>query len=621
MKTLALGPRVLRPYVPLRLHLSESALRMNMFCITSYRKNNTSHIRRKESIMKEKRFRSIIREVIILPLLVMGAIIIITIAACIISYQNMEDKMVDSNFNSLQIALSQMDNLLAQVDQDFIRYVTTNDSYTFMSSFDENTPKTEYFRYEAATVNWLSNLAYDYGDIDGVFAYYENMDLLLFRGSGSGINRDVHEYIGEHLDSERLNYNHMSVTKIADEYFLLYVKAYGDFTGGCWIPLDEFMKKLGLAKDTLLGTVYIIDSESNNTLTDMELNEALKESGIADKRIEAAGEAYHNQSILSRNEDYSIGMLIPGNSVLRNLPVMIKIFFGLAILSVLLVPRTIYWLQIKIARPLKELEHAMKVISNGESEYRIPLEKKRDNDEFYRLMERFNQMMDELNELEISLYKTKIKEQRTQLKYISQQIRPHFILNALNIIYTYNISEFHLVKKMVLYLTKYFRYIVNLQVDFVELEKEFHHVETYLAIQKERYLDRLGYFVEWENQLKECMIPPLIIQTFVENCIKYAIKNDEKLTIFVLAQEVDGKVKLTVADTGHGFPEEVLEKIHAYIDTRVYQDDLGVGIQNAIERMDILYQERVELSIRNAPTGGAVVEICLPLELELFGGK
>ncbi|SCP97001.1 hypothetical protein SAMN05421730_100799 [Anaerobium acetethylicum] len=35
MKTLALRPRILRPYVPLRLHLSESALRINMFCITS----------------------------------------------------------------------------------------------------------------------------------------------------------------------------------------------------------------------------------------------------------------------------------------------------------------------------------------------------------------------------------------------------------------------------------------------------------------------------------------------------------------------------------------------------------------------------------------------------------
>ena len=35
MKTLVLGPRILWPYVPLRLHLSESALRMNMFYITS----------------------------------------------------------------------------------------------------------------------------------------------------------------------------------------------------------------------------------------------------------------------------------------------------------------------------------------------------------------------------------------------------------------------------------------------------------------------------------------------------------------------------------------------------------------------------------------------------------
>ncbi|SCP99101.1 hypothetical protein SAMN05421730_103220 [Anaerobium acetethylicum] len=35
MKTLVLRPRIVRPYVPLRLHLSESALRMNMFCMTS----------------------------------------------------------------------------------------------------------------------------------------------------------------------------------------------------------------------------------------------------------------------------------------------------------------------------------------------------------------------------------------------------------------------------------------------------------------------------------------------------------------------------------------------------------------------------------------------------------
>ncbi|SCP98450.1 hypothetical protein SAMN05421730_10212 [Anaerobium acetethylicum] len=42
MKTLVLRTRTLRPYVPLRLHLSESALRMNMFCITSYLLRKTS---------------------------------------------------------------------------------------------------------------------------------------------------------------------------------------------------------------------------------------------------------------------------------------------------------------------------------------------------------------------------------------------------------------------------------------------------------------------------------------------------------------------------------------------------------------------------------------------------
>ena len=63
-------------------------------------------------------------------------------------------------------------------------------------------------------------------------------------------------------------------------------------------------------------------------------------------------------------------------------------------------------------------------------EYRIPLKEKKYFNEYDRLIIKFNEMMDNVNELEFILYKTKIKEQRTELKYISQQIRPHFISNT-----------------------------------------------------------------------------------------------------------------------------------------------------------------------------------------------
>jgi len=543
----------------------------------------------------------------------MVTITVITIISSIISYQNMEEKLTQGNLNSLQIALSQLDNLVSQIDSDFIQYVTTSDSYFYMHDYDRNTPKSKYFRYEAQTTNWLSSLASGYGDVKGVFAYYENMELLLFRGNNAGGEMAVHKYVKKQLQSRDLRYSHMSIVKISGAYYLLYTKKYGSFCGGCWIPVKSLYKKLGLDNGNLLGTVYIMDSANANTLGDPGINSYMEDQGIQKKNVEVSGKRYTNYRLTARSGDFYFGLLMPNASRLGSFPMFNRIIFVIVILSVLMVPVLLYWLQRKIARPLKVLDDAMKMIGNGERDYRIPVEDIREDNEYTRLMERFNQMMDELNELEISLFKTKIREQRTKLKYISQQIRPHFILNALNLIYTYDPSEFDLAKKMVLYLTKYFRYIVNLQVDFVLLEKDFQHVETYLQIQKERYLDRLDYVVEWESQVGGVAIPPLIVQTFVENCIKYAIKNEEKLFIFVLARELEGRLKLSITDTGNGFREETLGSIQRFVGTRVYQDNLGIGIQNAIERMDILYQERVEIKVSNAPTGGAVVEISLPL--------
>ena len=62
-----------------------------------------------------------------------------------------------------------------------------------------------------------------------------------------------------------------------------------------------------------------------------------------------------------------------------------------------------------------------------------------------------------------------------------------------------------------------------------------------------------------------------------------------------------------------GFLENKIREIQNFLDTRQEQEGLGIGIMNAIERMDILYGERVEVKVRNALSGGAVIEIYLPV--------
>ena len=63
-------------------------------------------------------------------------------------------------------------------------------------------------------------------------------------------------------------------------------------------------------------------------------------------------------------------------------------------------------------------------------------------------------------------------------------------------------------------------------------------------------------------------------------------------------------------------PEETLEKIRLFRETGVQQDGLGLGIQNTIERIQLIYQNRGQLIFANAPDGGAVAELYLPVIIQ-----
>lgn len=559
--------------------------------------------------MEEKKFQSIVRRVVLFPMTVLVIIMLVTIVSCLYSFFHMQQQMVASNLNSLQISMNQLENLLGQIDHSFVEYWNSNESYAYLKNYKKHTPREEYVVYESDTTAWLGNLASGYHEVQGSFSYFENIDLLLFRGQS---NFQMHEYVKARLLEKTGDYNHWELVTVEGSQYLISMKNYGDFYGGVWIPAAALEKSLSLSDSGYLGKVYLMDQNGENSLWEAALKAALTREGKEGEKVFAKGEDYHNYAVSGESRDIFLGILIPRKRIIANIPLVNKGIFLIAFLSVLMVPAVVLWLQRKIARPVRDIDQAMKIIGEGNMEYRISLPRKACYDEFDRLMAGFNRMMDDLNDLEFNLYKTKIKEQHTELKYISQQIRPHFILNALNIIYTYEESEFPLVKKMVLYLTEYFRYIVNLKVDFVEVEKELRHVENYLKIQKERYLDRFDFFVEWEIQAKELLIPPLIIQTFVENCMKYAMKEEEKTFIYVLASVEQERLKLMIADTGNGFSKESMEKIRRFLENREPQEELGVGIQNAVERMDILYESSVEMKIRNALSGGAVVELYLP---------
>lgn len=512
--------------------------------------------------------RAILRKIIVFPAAVTLFILIAALCLCFFSIHILGKRGVESIMNGLQIGVNQMENELNQIDEAFLEYWNRSDSYGYLSRIQSRTPVDMFLEYQMETVDWMNKLVSLYHSVSGAFVYYENIDLMLFRGQS---DPHVHEYLSQRLLGAGQEGRGWELVTISGEQYLITVKSYGSFYGGVWLPATAVDKgKISGGS----GITYFMDASMENTVSDPVLCAALKRYG-SEQRLSAGGRSYHNYRIGTSDSEVYLGILISAHFFTDYIPSTVNGIFALLGLCVLLFPMVFLWLK--------------------------------------RLMGEFNRMMEEINTLSVNLYKTKIREQKIKLKYISQMIQPHFVLNALNIMYTYRETEFSLMKKMIRYLMEYFRYVVYLKADFVTLEQEMRHIENYLKIQKERYMDAFDFFVEWESGVCGCHIPPLIIQTFAENCLKYGKRSDAPVFVYVLASEQEGKLRLVIADSGNGFEAKVLEKITAFIRTREYCDDLGIGIQNAIERMDILYGEPVEVFIHNALYGGAVVELFLPL--------
>ena len=97
--------------------------------------------------------------------------------------------------------------------------------------------------------------------------------------------------------------------------------------------------------------------------------------------------------------------------------------------------------------PLNQLSSAMKRIEHGDTEFRIT--EKSAGSEFEQINKNFNRMLDEMSELKIDVYEQQLEKEKIRRCFLSQQIQPHFILNAMNILYSYEQDEYPLIQKMI----------------------------------------------------------------------------------------------------------------------------------------------------------------------------
>ena len=560
----------------------------------------------------QKPYRSVMKRAVILPLMIMLFLSIAVFVTAMVNYDQAREKETDNQLWVMRSGYMQLQNIMRQCEYTFARYFSTEPSSGTLQSLEGSNQSTEYIVAMADSIRILEPLRTGNEIVDGIFLYFPNIPALTFRGIAK---KDLHDAISEKLADEDTVFKQWQLLSTDSGQYIIYIMKKQDACCGCWMRAEKVRNWLGMENaEDRTGEFYIGDRFGENTLEDAALHGVVADERPGAEAIRCEGIDYVNHVVPQSDQIQSVymGMLVPEGNLFGQMPLVHRVVFLVAFFGFASTIFVVLWLNSRISRPVFLLKEAMERFGNGDVEYRLKERNAKTMDEFDVLGHSLNEMMDKVNDLEYSLYETKLKEQEIGLKYISQQIRPHFILNVLNVIYTYKEDEFPLIKKMVIYLVNYFRYIVNLKVDFVELRHEFRHVENYLNIQKERTQNKIDFLVEWEHSVSDALIPPLILQTFVENSIKYAV-SDNTVFIIIRGQEENGKLKISISDTGQGFDEKTLESIRSFLETRTDDGNLGVGIVNAVQRMDILYQGDVEVTVGNAASGGACTEIILQI--------
>ena len=144
-----------------------------------------------------------------------------------------------------------------------------------------------------------------------------------------------------------------------------------------------------------------------------------------------------------------------------------------------------------------------------------------------------------------------------------------------------------------------FRTTLSKGRDFITVEEEERHIDSYLKIQQFRYQDILEYEINVPEEFYQNTIPKITVQPLVENAVRYGVDKRGFRIINISAETKEDAAVIAVTDHGSGIPDEVVRSLKA-------GQGKGVGLLNVHKRLQSLYGEEGGLQITVTENGSRV---------------
>lgn len=174
---------------------------------------------------------------------------------------------------------------------------------------------------------------------------------------------------------------------------------------------------------------------------------------------------------------------------------------------------------------------------------------------------------------------------------------------------------------MTVALSDIMRYSLNFSKEMVPLAEEMKYLQSYLAIQNQRFDQRIELQVNLPEKALDCHILKLILQPLIENSFEHGLVDKQGEWHIEIAGECteDGDLILSVSDNGLGIPEWRLKQIREEL-SRSAEQALGtgshIGLCNVDSRIRIRYPGgSYGVAIESSPGNGTTVWVHMRAEL------
>jgi len=297
-----------------------------------------------------------------------------------------------------------------------------------------------------------------------------------------------------------------------------------------------------------------------------------------------------------------------------------KVFYsGIAVVTVLFVVFSIFSMVSakKLYTPIQKLQRVVRQFAMGNLNVRLEVKGK---DDIAELGYSLNDMFDQLQQLIYDIEQAQEQKKAMELEALFMQIRPHFLINTLNSIKCSLLlqkDQLHsgVIDSLMSLLRAYLK--VN---EPVTIEEECVLLKHYVEIMKIRNDMQVQLDIKLEQDLKEVIIPKLLLQPIVENAIVHGLVDVEDATISVCVKREKNWMIIEIIDNGDGIEKEQLQELNELLALEANGQAAAysrVGLKNIVQRLKLSFGSAAELVLAEGHPG-TIALIRIPLDALTF---